>query len=126
MCRGDLPGADRSNERRKVLPSIATTLDSVSAKRSMKAHETRLERCRIEPAEHSAEIVMAGNAMPQAQELPQEWLPGLAEQCHVRRTAWCIAPMISTSCRSCRTLSSRGSTTAAKQATNSSMGRHPY
>src|SRR3954464_13607794 len=48
------------------------------------AAEAGLERLRVEQAEHSAEGVMAGSAMPQAQILAQVRRFDLSEQRHVR------------------------------------------
>src|SRR3954454_18836222 len=87
MCSGDLPAA-RSKERRSVLPSIATTPCKHALQGFGEAlHEAReagFERGRIEESEHPAEGVMAMDAVPQAQELPQERFLDRAEQRHVR------------------------------------------
>src|SRR5208337_2646072 len=62
MCNGDLPLA-LSNERRRTLPSIATTPSHCSEKPAMKTLKRRPELVRIEHAEKPAERVMAGHAI---------------------------------------------------------------
>jgi hypothetical protein len=50
------------------------------------AHELRkagLKRFRIKPAEHPAEGVVAGDAMPQAQKTTRQWLLGPTELRHI-------------------------------------------
>src|SRR5215204_5712623 len=87
-CSGEAPAA-RSNERRSVLPSSATTPGQPSAKWRMKAraHESQkagVELLWIKQSEHPRDRVVAGDAVLQGQELAQERLFGLSKQGHVR------------------------------------------
>src|SRR3954451_8633914 len=91
------------------------------------AGEAGLERLRVKQTEHSAEGVMARRAMTQAQKLAQVRRfdrpnSAMSEQSSPPDSRVQSA-IINTSCRPWRALSCRGSTTPAKQATNSSTGR---
>ena len=90
------------------------------------AQEAGVELHGIEQPKYAAEGVVAGDAMAEPQKLAQECFLGMAEQRHVGAI---FAPqsmvqraIIRISCRSCRALSSRGSSSAAKQAVNRSIG----
>src|SRR4051794_30373802 len=124
--RNDLPVA-RSNERRSVLPSTATTPRRLSAKRCMKRvkqvsnafgssrRNTRLKvswlgaPCRRHRNWRRYGALISPNSAMSEQSSP----PDSKVQ----------SAIINNSCRSWRALSRRGSTTSAKQATNSSTGR---
>src|SRR4051795_1853458 len=126
ICSGDLP-VTRSNERRSVLPSTATTPRRLSAKRCMKRvkqvsnafgssrRNTRLKvswlgvpwRRRRNWRRYGA-LISPNSAMSEQSSPPDSRVQ---------------SAIINNSCRSWRALSRRGSTTSAKQATNSSTGR---
>src|SRR3954462_9829706 len=126
ICSGDLP-VTRSNERRSVLPSTATTPRRLSAKRCMKRvkqvsnafgssrRNTRLKvswlgvpwRRRRNCRRYGA-LISPNSAMSEQSSPPDSKVQ---------------SAIINNSCRSWRALSRRGSTTSAKQATNSSTGR---
>src|SRR3954464_8854508 len=73
-CRGDCPAA-RSNERRRVLPSRATTPARFS--------EAGVKLRRIEQTEQAREGVVARDAVAQAQERAEVVVLGAAKQSHV-------------------------------------------
>src|SRR4051812_34112182 len=126
ICSGDLP-VTRSNERRSVLPSTATTPRRLSAKRCMKRvkqvsnafgssrRNTRLKvswlgvpwRRRRNCRRYGA-LISPNSAMSEQSSPPDSKVQ---------------SAIINNSCRSWRALSRRGATTSAKQATNSSTGR---
>ena len=81
MCRGESLAAV-SNERQRVLPSIATT-PGRSGKALHEGGEAGPELLGIEPAKDPAEGVVAGHAVRQAEELPQEGPLHPPEQRHV-------------------------------------------
>ncbi len=106
MCSADLPLA-RSNERRRTLPSMATTPgaaapDAGSGRQAAallgepghEAPERGAERLRVKLAEQAAERVVARHPVGERQDAPQarakrcerERLLGLREQRHVHRT----------------------------------------
>src|SRR3954451_8562762 len=94
-----------------------------------KACEAGFERHRVEKPEDSAKGIVAGNAVPQAQELPQERLftspnSAISEQ-SLPPVSIVHSAINSSSCKSWRALFCRGSMTSAKQATNSSMTTVP-
>ena len=68
------------NERRRPLPSIATTPWHCSAKPAHKPLKRRPELLRIEHAEKLAERVMAGNAILKPEKPAQERLLRLREK----------------------------------------------
>lgn len=78
FARGPVEGAPQclAVDRHHALQAFGEVLH--------KARETGFERRRIEEPEHSAEGVVAGDAVPQAKELPQERLLNFADQRHVR------------------------------------------
>jgi hypothetical protein len=81
MCNGDLP-LGLSNERRRTLPSIATTPSHCSEKPAMKR---RAEPLRFEHAEKRAERVVAGHAILTFEKPARERLLRLGEQAHIDR-----------------------------------------
>src|SRR5829696_8754354 len=80
-CSGEAPAA-RSKERRRVLPSSATTPGQPSAKWRMKTSRrgTALDQAVGTPARK----YRGWECRAPGQELAQEWLLGLSEQGHVR------------------------------------------
>src|SRR3954453_16357169 len=126
ICSGDLP-VTRSNERGSVLPSTATTPRRLSAKARRKGgkqvpnafgssrRNTRLKvswlgvpwRRRRNWRRYGA-LISPNSAMSEQSSPPDSKVQ---------------SAIINNSCRSWRALSCRGSTTSAKQATNSSTGQ---
>lgn len=82
-CSGDFADA-RSKERRRVLPSTATTPASPAVKLLINCRKKLMELHPVEMPEQPRKGVMARNPMLELQNLSQEHLLGPAEQRHIR------------------------------------------
>ena len=75
-----------SNERRNTLPSDREHTLAGLAKRRHEALKRDTELIGIEAAEQPAERIVARRPVLQVEEITQEWLFGLREQCHIHAT----------------------------------------
>jgi hypothetical protein len=84
MCNADLPLA-RSKERRRTLPSIATTPLNALGEPLHEALEGSTKLCRIEQPEQPAERIVTGHTVFEFEKATQELLFCFREQRHVHR-----------------------------------------